>query len=520
MAVAHGGNKIIFTLPDKQGEFRGRLDGAAHEIVGQWIQPPGITNNNAYATPVTLKPSQERVWQGDVRPLEDRLTLYLEITRVPDGTLNAFIRNPEFNFGHGGPYKITGDIAHLRVGSAPDAEDQITGSYDAVQDLLFMRFPGISQTFDFTRRDRNDALGFYPVTPAQSYIYRQPLDENDGWATASLRSAGLSAESLQSLIQKIFETTYTGPHTPYIQSLLIARHGKLVLEQYFYGYNRNRTHTTRSAGKTFAGVLVGIALDQGAKFTLNTPVLSLFPEYRDVVNMDSRKRAMTVRDLLTMTSGLSCDDNNDNSPGNEDRMQQQHEQRDWYKYTLDLPMARNPGGDQAVYCSAGVNLLGGIVQNTTGMQLPEFFYRYYAQPLDIGVYHMNLMPTGQGYMGGGIEMRPRDQLKLGQLFLDGGVWNGRRVISAAWVKASWQVSSAFAQDHHYGYTWHIIDVKAGDKTYRLYEAGGNGGQFTIAIPELDMVVGFTAGNYGDFPVWYRFMTELVPQYIIPAAVGP
>ncbi|HSC48292.1 MAG TPA: serine hydrolase, partial [Gammaproteobacteria bacterium] len=174
-------------------------------------------------------------------------------------------------------------------------------------------------------------------------------------------------------------------------------------------------------------------------------------------------------------------------------------------------------GDQAVYCSAGVNLLGGVVRNASGMPLPEFFAAYYAKPMDIGVYHMNLMPTGEGYMGGGIEMRPRDLLKLGQLYLDGGTWNGRRVVSTAWVKASWQAASAFAADHHYGYTWHIVDVKSGDKSYKLYEAGGNGGQFVIVSPELDLVVGFTAGNYGDFGTWYKFMTDLVPQYVIPAA---
>jgi CubicO group peptidase (beta-lactamase class C family) len=519
VAVTHTGAALSFALPGGQGQFRGRLDGATHRIEGQWIQPPDVTNNNSYASPVELKPSQDGVWRGEVAPLEDRLSLYVQIGAGTDGALTASIRNPEFNFGRRGPYSLSLDGSHVLLVSTRNSSDRMTGEYDTSADQLTFTVPNLGGTYVFTRRDRNSAAGFYPATPAASYVYREPLKGSDGWTPGSLEQAGLDPKPLQTLVQSILDTAYAGPHTPYIHSLLIARHGKLALEEYFYGRGAEDTHSTRSAGKTFAGVLTGIALDRGAKFGTDSKVLSLFPEYKDVANLDEKKRAMTVRDLLTMTSGLACDDGDDGSPGNEDTMQNQSQQPDWYKYTLDLPMAKDPGGDQAVYCSAGVNLLGGVVRNATGMPLPEFFAAYYAKPMDIGVYHMNLMPTGDGYMGGGIEMRPRDLLKLGQLYLDGGTWNGRRVVSAVWVKASWQAASAFAADHHYGYTWHIVDVKSGGKDYKLYEAGGNGGQFVIVSPELDLVVGFTAGNYGDFGTWYKFMTELVPQYVISAASG-
>ena len=515
VVVTRSGDALSFSLPGGQGQFRGRLDGASHGIDGQWIQPPGVTNDNSYATPVSLKPTQDKVWQGQVVPLEDRLSLYLEIETNADGALSGSLRNPEFNLGRRGPYTLSEDGSHVSLVSSHNSSDRLSGEYDPASDRLTLTQQGTS--YVFTRRDRDHATGFYPETPARPYAYREPVQAEDGWATASLKDVGLDEKPLQALVQGIYATAYAGPHTPYIHSLLIARHGKLALEEYFYGRGPEDTHSTRSAGKTFAGVLTGIAIDRGAKFTPETKVLSLFREYKDVANLDGRKRAMTVRDLLDMTSGLACDDDDDASPGNEDNMQNQDKQPDWYKYTLDLPMAKDPGGDQAVYCSAGVNLLGGVVQNATGMPLPEFFEAYYAKPMDIAVYHMNLMPTGDAYMAGGIEMRPRDLLKLGQLYLDGGTWAGRRVVSAAWVKASWQGASAFTPEHRYSHTWHIVDLKAGGKTYTLYEAGGNGGQFVIVSPELDLVVGFTAGNYGDFGTWYKFMTELVPQYVIPAA---
>lgn len=518
VAVKHTSDLVSFALPGGQGEFRGKLQTGGKEIVGEWIQPPGVTNNNPYATPLTLIRGTEQVWQGQVSPLDDRLSLYVLITQQPDGTLSAAIRNPEFNFGHRAPYAVSVDGNRATLTNTRNGSDKMQADYDADADSLSIHVAAIDTTLNFTRRDRDHALGFYPVTPAQAaFSYRPPVVEDDGWSTGNLKDAGLDPKPIQELLDSLVTAAYAGPHTPYIHSLLVARHGKLVLEQYFYGHDQESAHSTRSAGKTFAGVLLGIALDQGAKLKLDTPVVSLFPEYKGLANLDAKKRAMTVRDLVTMTSGLDCDDNDDGNPGNEDNMQQQSKQPDWYKYTLDVPMARDPGGDKAVYCSAGMNLVGGVVRNATGTELPEYFEQNYAKPLGIRNYYMNLMPTGAGYMGGGIMMTARDQLKLGQLYLNGGAWNGKRVVSADWVKASWQVQSNFEPKHNYGYAWHIIDLKSGDKTYRLYEAGGNGGQFVIAIPELDMVVGITAGNYGDFATWYKFMTEMVPNYLIPAA---
>ncbi|MGH8371575.1 MAG: serine hydrolase domain-containing protein [Gammaproteobacteria bacterium] len=516
--VQHTGHTLQFTLPEGLASFRGALTDKSGEITGQWIQAPDVILSGEYATPVILHETEKDVWQGKVQPLPDSITLYLQVNRAEDGSLTGYFRNPDFNFGHDNPYAISVQDDELTLTGAHNKHDVFHATHQSGSNVLQLQIPMIGRTLNLTQRDRDSAAGFYPATPASTtYTYRVPVRTSDGWATGSLVGAGLDPKPLNALVEHILNTQYHGFSTPYIHSLLIARHGKLVLEQYFYGHDREQTHDMRSAGKTFAGMLVGLALQHGALFKLDTPVYSLFPQYKSIANLDASKKAMTVKDLLTMTSGLACNDDDENSPGNEDTMQGQHAQQDWYKYTLDLPMQRAPGGSQAVYCSAGINLLGGVVRDTIDMPLPEFFYQYFAGPLDISTYHINLMPTGEAYMGGGMRMRPRDQLKLGQLYLDHGKWHGKQVIAASWVRQSLQAYSAFAPDHHYGFAWHLIDLKSGDKTYRVEEAGGNGGQFVLIIPELDVVVGFTAGNYGDFKTWYPFMTELVPQYIIPAA---
>ena len=121
-------------------------------------------------------------------------------------------------------------------------------------------------------------------------------------------------------------------------------------------------------------------------------------------------------------------------------------------------------------------------------------------------------------------MRPRDQIKLGQLYLDRGIWNGRRIVSERWVAESTSMHTRFSsanglgQEHLYGYGWHIRDIEFEGKSYRLIAAEGNGGQFVIVIPDLDLVVGFSGGSYGEFRKWYAWEVELVPQYIVAAAV--
>lgn len=520
LRVRHKGGHIDFSLPDDRGTFRGTLDKTAGEIIGQWIQPRGRVYNTAYATPIVLRQIERNVWQGIVDPEREHLTLYLNVTAAKgNGQLLGSFRNPGFNFGRDDPYAIGIKGNDVTLTSMRNKSDTLSAEYQPDQKVLVLHVRQLDEPLRLTRRNRDSAVAFYPETPAtSSYTYRIPVREDDGWSTADLDAVGLNEKPLAELVERILTTHYHGFHTPYIHSMLIARHGKLVLEKYFYGHDREQTHDMRSASKTLTGVLVGLALAHGANFKLDTPVYSLFPQYKHLQHLSARKRGITVKDLLTMTSGLACDDDRSGSPGNEETMQLQHEQPDWYRYTLDLPMARSPGGKQAVYCTAGINLLGGIVRNATRTPLPEFFYRYLARPLDIRDYHINLMPTGGAYMGGGIRMRPRDQLKLGQLYLDGGLWNGHRVVPGTWVRKSLTIYSHFGPDHGYGFAWHVIDVKSHGKSYRLFEAGGNGGQFVLIIPKLDMVVGFTAGNYGDYRTWYPFMTRLVPEYIIPAVM--
>jgi CubicO group peptidase (beta-lactamase class C family) len=178
-----------------------------------------------------------------------------------------------------------------------------------------------------------------------------------------------------------------------------------------------------------------------------------------------------------------------------------------------------------------MNLVGAGLTAATRTWLPELFDRTVARPLQFGTYYWNLMPNGEGYQGGGAYLRPRDLLKLGQVYLDGGVWNGRRIVDASWVKESTashiKISplttglSAEEFGNYYGegedgFAWHLSQMRVADRTYRTYAATGNGGQVLIVIPDAELVVLFTGGNYGQGGIWSRWAGEIIPKEIIPA----
>jgi CubicO group peptidase (beta-lactamase class C family) len=518
--VKRQGEYVGFKLPADAGEFRAHLTAEKRSIIGHWIQPANAVYNNRYASPVVLSMKEQGSWQGEVVPLRERLSFYLSIYRKSDGSLAAFIRNPEFNFFRGRIYRVELEGRNLTLSQNGR---KMNGTFDAQADTITLPLLDSAPALLLTRRKDHDAIGYYPrVLPEdERYVYHKPIQENDGWPTAPLAEVGLREQPLARFIEQILQSSPEENLLP-LQSLLIARHGKLALEEYFYGFSSDRPHDTRSAGKTWATMLVGVAREHGTRLGPETAVYPLFKQYQPIANWDERKAKLTLRDLMTMTSGFACDDSNDQSPGQEDRMQGQTEQPDWYKYTLDLPMVKDPGGDQAIYCSADINLIGGVVEQATGKWLPDLFEQDFAQPMQIQEYYLNLMPTGGAYMGGGLYMRPRDLLKLGQLYLNGGAWNGKRVLDKAWVEESLRARSTLrdpvGMDHQYGFAWHIYHFDVGRKIYHMYFAGGNGGQLVMIFPELDMVVNYNGGAYGQPQKFFRWQAFLVPQYIIPAAL--
>ena len=514
-AIDH--DRLSFELPDGEGAFRGRLKSG--RIIGHWIQPRTVASGNTYASPVTLEQLRRDRWRGVVTPLDDEMTFYMPIKLNEDGTLGAFLRNPERNVGvffrveH---VTLDGSSVKLLGRRSKDAPETVVaeGTYDADNEILSIYLPSGGGTFDFRRATASDEAGFYPrgKTPAP-YAYRSPPSDKDGWPVATLKEVGISRDGISRFVQMLIDTPIESVHSSDIHGVLLARHGKLVLEEYFHGFNRDWLHDTRSAAKSLTSVLTGAASLKGEPIDASTSVYETMDGATALSDLDSRKRAMTVENLLTMSSGLDCDDSDSASPGNEDTMQEQSEQPDWYRYTMDLKMVRAPG-EKSVYCSCNPNLIGGVLARATGRWLPELFHDLLVEPLQIRSYAMNLTPTGDAYMGGGIRLLPRDFMKLGQIMIDQGRWHGSKILSRDWARRS--VSPLVELGgKQYGYLWWVMEYPYKDRTVRAFFAGGNGGQVVMGIPELDLVIAFYGGNYSD-SVFLVPQRVYVPEYILPA----
>jgi len=541
-ALGTGSDDLRFAFgPD--GSFRGRVEG--HSITGFWIQPSRATEgggdaggaSQSFATPMRLAEIGRGAWSGTIEPVRDRFTLWLSIFKDTDQTLTAAFRNPERN--------STGGASRFQVLVAGNSirfsakRDQSTIVHDAQllgnPDRILVDWKDVGSTLELERVSAVGAATFYPRAPGSAaYVYRRPPELADGWKTANASSTGLDEQLLQSIVRAIAQSDPTARPPQLIHSLLVAHKGKLVLDEYFYGFDRTTPHDLRSAGKTFASVLLGTAPARSAGLSPQSRIYDLMRSLGPFPNPDPRKSEITLANLMTHTSGLACNDNDDTSPGNEETMQGQTAEPNWWRYTLDLPQLFRPGVRYA-YCSANMNLVGGALTRATGTWLPELFRRTLADPLQFGEWHWNLMANGEGYLGGGAFLLPRDFLKIGQMYLDGGVWNGRRIVPAGWVRESTRPhveinpeTTGLSDDEfgnfylraEDGLAWHLNILKARGRTYRTYGATGNGGQLLIVVPEADLAVVFTGGNFSQGGVWLRWAQQIVGDKIIPAIRQP
>lgn len=483
----------LLTFSAPEGSFRARIE--KDGIRGHWSQP------ERFATPVHLRPDGAQRWQGEIAPREQTFTLYLKIG--PNG--EAFLHNPERNatiFWRIDGVARDGRAVHL-LGHGKAVFD---GTYDQESDTISIPIPERGGTFDFRRA--TDASAFYARgRKAEPYAYRPPLARDDGWAVGTLGDAHIDRTKVEAFLQSVLDLPIDGMHTPDIHAVLVARHGKLVLEEYFHGMSRETLHDTRSAAKSLTSILFGAAgLDP------SLPVYETLGAQAD----DPRKRVMKAEHLLTMTSGFYCNDSDEKAPGREDTMQEQTAEPDWYRYTLRVPMAYEPG-TKAFYCSANPNLLGAVIARKEGVPLAELFDRLVARPLQFGRYALWLQPTGEPYMGGSVHMLPRDFLKIGQLMLDGGTWHGKRVLSKDYVaRATSPLFPIGTLGRKYGFLWWVYDRPYKDRTVHAFFALGNGGQIVMVVPELDVVVAFMGGNYSDVPLLLSNTNPFVPESILPA----
>jgi CubicO group peptidase (beta-lactamase class C family) len=362
-----------------------------------------------------------------------------------------------------------------------------------------------------------------PTAAASPAAELAPPQLDDGLPATTAAAAGLDTALLASLAGKIADNTFQK-----VTSVLFLVDGKLVYEGYWNGADRDTQHNTRSATKTLTSMLIGLAIDHGFIKGVDTRLLDVFPERRAKLrNPDPRKDAITLEDLLTMSSLMECNDDNRFSSGNEERM---YVTEDWLGFFLDLPIKGFPPWETKPedspfhrsfsYCTAGVVALGAVVDKTTGKSVPDFAQETLFGPLGIEKVGWGKTPLGLTVTAGGTLIRSRDFAKLGLLFLDGGRWQGRQVIPKKWVETSTaaHVQNGQAATDTYGYLWWRRTFKAGGRTYPAFFMTGNGGNKVVVVPSARVVAVITATLYND-RIMHQQTETLLTDYLLSALPG-
>jgi len=289
-----------------------------------------------------------------------------------------------------------------------------------------------------------------------------------------------------------------------VQSIVIQKNGDMVTELYSGSMNGNRNVNIKSASKSVLSLLIGIAIDKGYIESVHQTIDEFFPEYFEE-NPDPDKASITIQDLLTMRSGLET-----TSFRNYGRWVLSN---NWVRFALNQPMTDRPGGNM-IYSTGTSHLLSVILTRASGISTREFGNRYLFRPMGISIGGWDRDPQGY-YMGGNnMAMNPHDLIKIGQLMMDVGQYNGEQLVSREWILESVDIyTRSNFNPYNYGYMWWRKSVE----DYEVFFAWGNGGQYILILPELESVISITSNlnNNSGSRRYQREIFRFLGDTIIP-----
>ncbi|WP_167618633.1 serine hydrolase domain-containing protein [Maribellus sediminis] len=368
------------------------------------------------------------------------------------------------------------------------------------------------------------------IAARAEHYYKVPEQLNDGLKVGDAAKAGLNTALLEDATQAIENGKFKEIH-----SMLIYKAGQLVFEEYFEGHqyqwdaakyhgalvqwSPTMTHPVMSCTKSITSACIGIAIDKGFIKSVDQSIFDYLPEHQYLKT--DNKNYITIEHLLTMTSGLAWDEWNASHGGQlTNDYDHLYVVDDQIKAVLERPFWAAPG-EFFTYNGGGIDILGEIMKNATGMDMDEFAAEYLFKPLGIDSATWWRYPNGRLETASSLSLTPRDMLKFGALYLNKGRRNGQQIIPEDWVEKSAtvyrnnsgiQLPIEDSGVNGYAYTWWISELDHNGQKIKMYRANGWGGQVIAVIPELDMVMVFTSGNWATKSKLFK----LVNNYILPA----
>ena len=464
------------------------------------------------------------LWQGFAYLEGQEIRVEIELSMNPEGGLVGVADFPESG-GFDVPLGVAlvGDSVSITSASRSLIEGRLSDDLGAIQGQLFVSTMGA--WYSLVLEKDNPAFRRFELPrltengEAQSeYSYRPPEESENGWPVSTLAAETIDEEQIAALVESVFREEHGHP-----EAILIARNGKLVLEEYFYGYSRDRMHSIQSVTKSVTSLLFGIAQDRGYVGDLDQPVYTFFPEYRGRKWIE-QEYPITSAHLLTMSAAIEWDaDESSDADGGEAGWQRLTRDDDWIGYVLDLDQAGTPG-EVASYNTGLSTLLGGVIRNTTGKYVDEFAEETLFADLHVSRYRWQKARDGTRETGGGLSVTAYDLAKIGQLVLDKGMWNGKRVVSDSWITESGEHQLPLAEGSQgasryvtgYAYHWWNQSFEVDGQTIDAIAARGYGGQYLGIFPTLNTVVVLYNGE-GGMPEERVFDAGvIVEEWILPA----
>jgi CubicO group peptidase (beta-lactamase class C family) len=295
-----------------------------------------------------------------------------------------------------------------------------------------------------------------------------------------------------------------------ITSIVVIKNGKLLIEEYFGGANRKSLHDTRSVGKSFASILLGIAIKDNY-IKSETQTLDEFYNLKAFQNYSTSKDSITLKSLLTMSSTFEGSDINSESVGNEEKM---YPTKDWIDFTLSLPIDKTKVADkQWDYFTAGCIVLGDIIHKSVPNGLEKYADTNLFKPLNITKYKWQYTPQKVANTAGSIQLRSLDYAKFGQLYKNQGIWNGKQIMTQEWVAKSLSHQMIISDDEFYGYLFWNKTYKVNGMDYEVYYSSGNGGNRIFIFKDQPIVIVITSTAYNT-PYGHKQVDQIMQNYLI------
>ena len=317
----------------------------------------------------------------------------------------------------------------------------------------------------------------------------------------------IDISKVEELNRKILKQTYKN-----VTSIVAIKEGKILIEEYFNGANRNTLHDTRSVGKSFASTLLGIAI-KDKYIKSETQTLKEFYNLKSFQNYSTSKDSITLKSLLTMSSTFEGSDMNSESPGNEENM---YPTKNWVDFTLNLPIDKTKvAGKQWDYFTSGCIVLGDIIHKSVPNGLEKYADKNLFRPLNITKYKWQFTPQKVANTAGSLQLSTLDYAKFGQLYKNQGTWNGKKILPQEWITKSLSHQMAISEDEFYGYLFWNKTYKVNDLEYEVYYSSGNGGNRIFIFTDQPIVIVITSTAYNT-PYGEKQVEKIMQEYLIPA----